>query len=514
VAQRDDRFFRKQRKLMNDIGKIRKRIVKNDDIYLCDESRMPGGSAKEVYFPENISEISTLASYFYSNEIPYTVFGRGTGITGASVPFGGVVVSLEKLNKINNMSFCENAGKYFLNLEPGVILADIRDSLKDYFYPVDPTEMSASIGGTVATNASGACSFKYGPTRNWIKSLKTVLPDGSILHIERGKHFADRDGFINVSGKKMKIPEYKMPECKNAAGLYSAKEMDLIDLFIGSEGLIGIVAEIEVWLEKKYPATSFIAFFDDEKRAVEFVEVLRIGEILPEFIEYVDSYGLDMLKKRSFDDPASLNIPPLPESSKAGVFFDMVYQEEGVVKVVEVVGKMLNKASGSVGSFCAWENIEKERIKFFRHALPETVNSLISETKRIYPDIHKLGTDIAVPHCMFGKMNEFSKETLLESRLKFVSFGHIGDSHIHFNIIPENYDEMEKGKRIYGMLAQKAVELGGTVSAEHGIGKLKHKYLEIMYGKKGINEMRRVKKFFDPLFLLNRGNMFDPGDKN
>jgi len=191
----------------------------------------------------------------------------------------------------------------------------------------------------------------------------------------------------------------------------------------------------------------------------------------------------------------------------------MAYVSEGILEVLEITDEMLGNARGLAGSFCAWENIEKERIKFFRHALPETVNGFISEIKRNYPDIHKLGTDIAVPHEMFGEMNEFSKNTLMKSGLKFVSFGHIGDSHIHFNIIPQNYDELDAGKRIYGILVSKAVELGGTVSAEHGIGKLKHKYLETMYGKKGIDEIRRVKKCFDPEFLLNRGNMFDPGKK-
>lgn len=499
--------------MMDILKKIITRPVIDGDEYLYDESRMPGGNAESVFFPENINELSGLVSHLYSLKKPFTVYGKGTGITGASVPFGGVVVSLEKMNKNKGLFFCESYGKHFLRLEPGITLAEIRDSLKDLFYPVDPTEMSASIGGTVATNASGACSFKYGATRKWIKSLKIVLPDGSVAHIERGKCLADSNGYINFSGKKIKIPDYQMPGCKNAAGLYSCKEMDIIDLFIGSEGILGIVAEIEIWLEKKLPTVSFIVFFNDESKAFEFVSTLRSCSRKPEFIEYVDSFGLEMLKKRSIADPASLNIPPLPDDSKAGIFFDMMYDDDQLLEVLEITEKMLAGTKGFTGSFCAWENIEKERIKFFRHALPETVNSFISEIKRDYSDIHKLGTDIAVPHEKFNEINSFSKSVLMESGLKFVSFGHIGESHIHFNIIPQNYDELEEGKRIYGILASKAVELGGTVSAEHGIGKLKHKYLEIMYGLKGIDEMKRIKKCFDPEFLLNRGNMFDPGVK-
>ncbi len=499
---------------MVEIKTIQKRTVKADDVYLCDESKMPGGKAEEVFFPKNIEELSSLAAHFYSLKKPYTVFGRGTGITGASVPLEGAVISLEKMNKINDLAHCKQTGKPFLKAESGVTLTEIKTSLERFFYPVDPTEMSASIGGTVVTNASGACSFKYGATRKWIKSLKIVLPDGSVERIERGKYFADNEGIIHFSGKKIKVPQYKMPECKNAAGLYSCPGMDLIDLFIGSEGILGIVGEVEIWLEKKFPAVSFIAFFEDEQKAVDFVGILRNSDPKPEFIEYVDRLGLKMLKEKSAQDPASLNIPPLPENSEGGIFFDTAYNEGNIIEVLEKTNEIMSQATGFTGSFCAWENIEKERIKFFRHALPETVNSFISEIKREYPDIHKLGTDIAVPHENFNEMNLFSKNTIGRSGLKFVSFGHIGDSHIHFNIIPQNYDELEEGKKIYGILAAKAVELGGTVSAEHGIGKLKRKYLEIMYGSKGIEEMRKVKKCLDPEFLLNRGNMFEPGERS
>lgn len=506
---------------MKGIENIFSRSADSCGQYLCDESRLAGGNAEKIFFPETASDVSEIVKYCLTHLIPYTVYGKGTGITGGAVPFGGVVIALEKMKEIGSVILDSDSGRFFIKTGPCATLNDLKELLKrkeycefsgyELFYPVDPTEMGASIGGTVATNASGASSFRYGPTRNWVRSLDIVLPDGDIINIKRGEHFADGSGTLLINGKRFVIPDIYVPECKNAAGLYSKPEMDLIDIFIGSEGILGTITGVEVWLERKYPSLSVIKFLESESVAFDFVDVLRkSSEFRPVFIEYVDDRGMEMLRRKRMNDASSINIPCIEEGFETAVFFDLLLDDMDIPSAAGIINKIERGLGIEDGkSWCAWEDIETERIRAFRHALPETVNTAISEIKKTHPSIHKLGTDLAVPSGKFREMSAFYHKLLDESGMKYVAFGHIGDDHLHINIIPENEDELKKGFDIYKKLAAKAVELKGTVSAEHGIGKIKHRYLVEMYGEKGVSEMARVKSFFDPYWLLNRSNMLE-----
>ena len=512
---------------MTDIGFIEHRKAAEDDRFLHDESKMGGGHAEEIFFPENEEEISTLMKFCSENNIKATVAGGNTGITGAAVPFGGIVISMEKFNKIIGLGF-EN-DRFFLKVGAAVTLSEIAATLKAkdtskfeeltenalksfensdnlWLYPVDPTEMSAQIGGTAATNASGAATYRFGPTRNWVKSLTVVLPDGSIRKIERGKCFADASGMFDFAGKKFEIPDYTMPECKNASGLYSKKGMDIIDLFIGSEGILGVIAALEIYLEKQNPSLSVVQFFKSLDESLDFVKKLKQSTLEPDFIEFIGKSGLDLIRTRMKNDCVSLDIPQLDESFAAAVFFDIAFDRN---ELAEIAKKSAELTNGNENSWCAWENCEIERIKAFRHAVPESVNATIAEIKKKYPQIHKLGTDFAVADDKFDELAAFYRKTLATCGIKHAVFGHIGNNHLHINMLPQNYEELEKAKEIYALMAHKVLELKGTVSAEHGIGKLKHKYLAMMFGEHGINEMKRIKKVFDPNLILNIGNMFE-----
>jgi D-lactate dehydrogenase (cytochrome) len=160
-------------------------------------------------------------------------------------------------------------------------------------------------------------------------------------------------------------------------------------------------------------------------------------------------------------------------------------------------------------SWTAYENREFARFKHFRHALPETVNSIIADRKRHYPDLHKLGTDMSVPEEKFRDMMKYYHSVLQEAKLEYVIFGHIGNNHVHVNILPKNIEELEFGLKIYEKFAKKAVTYGGSISAEHGIGRMKIEFLKIMYTEKEIEEMRTIKKAFDPSLLFNCGNIFE-----
>jgi D-lactate dehydrogenase (cytochrome) len=171
--------------------------------------------------------------------------------------------------------------------------------------------------------------------------------------------------------------------------------------------------------------------------------------------------------------------------------------------------KTLKNGGASISnSWAAYENRELQRLKNFRHILPETVNAIIAERKKQHPELHKLGTDLAVPDDHLRDMWQIYKKALDKADLQWVALGHIGNNHIHINILPRNRVELQKGLEIYKQFAAKALEFGGTVSAEHGIGKMKIKFLELMYSSDQIKEMRAVKLAFDPQGLLNPGNIF------
>lgn len=511
---------------MKNIGSIEHRKAAEDDRFFKDESKIGGGNAEEIFFPENEAEISAILKYCAEKKLKVTVAGGSTGITGAAVPFGGIVISMEKFNKIIGLGF-EN-DHFFLKVGAAVTLSKIAETLRtkdtsgfaeltenaiDLFnnsghfwqYPVDPTEMSAQIGGTAATNASGAATYRFGPTRNWIKSLTVVLPDSSIRKIERGKCFADEKGFFDFAGKKFARPGYEMPHCKNAAGLYSKQDMDIIDLFIGSEGILGVISELEIMLEKKEPALSVVQFFSSDDEALLFVKKLKKSTLRPDFIEFIGESGISLIETRIKNGCMSLDIPEFGKNYRSAVFFDIAFDKNNSAALEKEVDELLEHPENS---WCAWENCETERIKAFRHAVPESVNATIAEIKKKYPLVHKLGTDFAVSDEKFDELAAFYRQTLEKSGLRHAVFGHIGNNHLHINLLPSDYDELEKAKETYALMAKKALELKGTVSAEHGIGKIKHKYLEMMFGTEGVDEMRRIKKVFDPDLILNNGNMF------
>lgn len=502
--------------------------------YLTDESKLSGGSANRVLFPKTTEELTLQLGEHSQQDEAVTISAARTGITGGAVPFGGTLISLEKMNNMLGVGYEDKRKQWFLRVQPAVTLIEISallqrkqvstlpsltenaaerfsETSEEYFYPVDPTELGATIGGTIATNASGARSFAYGATREWIKALTVVLVSGEVCHIERGVNFADENGVITFPlGQKvanLKIPGYTIPDVKNSAGLYAKPRMDLIDLFIGSEGILGVISEVEIWLTPKEDELSVIQFFETEEQFLTFVEKIRESRRLHlEFLECIDVNGLHMIRKRQMADPLALDIPLIPDAQGGALFFDLKSTDK--LNELENIRNLCNTLDVAPSqSWVAYSAKDKEKLRKFRHALPETVNEIITQRKVTFPKLHKLSTDMSVSDEHLRTIYAFYKEQLNKSGLTYVMFGHIGNNHIHINILPANMDELFQAKALYRTLAKKVVSLGGSLSAEHGIGKIKREYIEIMYGKKGIAEMHRIKQFFDPMERLNKGNV-------
>ena len=478
-------------------------IIKTDrDIiksYFEDSSNLKGGHAEEIVIPEDAAELASFMKEANSKKVPVTISGGGTGTTGSRIPFGGVVISLERLNKIAEIS---EAGMSAI-VQPGVLVEELKDAVeaRGLFYTSHPTERMASVGGTVATNASGARSFKYGPTRRYVRRLKMILAGGEVLDIARGQVFLTKDSAaIKLpSGRRINIPvpEYKMPDVKHSAGYFWEDGMDLIDLFIGQEGTLSIITEIEIGFVKR-PSSIFscFVFFKKEENAWGFSDEIKKSPALNILsIEYFDHNAIELLKAKN------RNVPP---GMAAAIFFEEDMSDKAQDDVMGGWSRMILKYKTSLDA--TWVAMNENEAKGFtelRYTIPESVNESIRRS-----GFRKFSTDIAVPDSKFREMMDFYVSSFAARRVEHVIFGHIGENHLHVNILPRSQSEVAVAEELSFSFVKKGISLGGTVSAEHGIGKLKHGYLQEMYGRQGISEMAAIKKAFDPNCILGLDNIF------
>ena len=465
--------------------------------YLEDSSNLTGGHADGVYMPESEAEIAEALAECNANKIPLTVSAGQTGTTGSCIPFGGWVLTTQKLNKIIDV----NKDLKFAIVQPGVTLEAIEAAAakEGLLYPPDPTEKTATIGGNVATNASGGRCYRFGSSRKWIRRLKIVLPNGTSLNMKRGLFHSDKNDQFALPHLTFRIPHYQMPQTKNAAGYFSAPGMDFLDLFIGSEGTLGVVSEIEISLVPALKETfDLVAFFGTEEKAVDFVlESKKAEDRAINFYEFFDENTLQMLRP---------TYPKIPANAKAAVYVEQEIVAENDMAYMDYWAQLLEKFGANLEDcWLGADAKQKEELSKFRNAVPEHINDLFKQHHQI-----KLATDIAVPEGKFKEMFAFYNDELrmTNDELMYIKFGHIGDNHLHVNLVAKKPEHFEIAKAIVMKFIRKAVELGGTVSAEHGIGKIKHPYLKEMYGEAGIKEMIRIKKTFDPNFILSQNNIF------
>jgi D-lactate dehydrogenase (cytochrome) len=491
--------------------------------FVSDASYLPGGFASRVIFPQSPSEVAEVMADATREGTPVTVAGAGTGTVAGRVPFGGYVLATDKLNEIKSIVKEEGGGRAVVGA--GVRLADFQRLLEPQalLYPPDPTERSCFIGGNIATNASGARTFKYGPTRNYVERLRIALATGDFIDLRRGELRADADGRIAIpldSGRTIeaRLPSYRMPQVrKHASGYYVAPGMDLLDLFIGSEGTLGVVVEAELrLLPKPDGILSGVVFFASNESLLGFVADARSSSLKTRHaqlavvedsslrqsasidaraLEYFDSESLSFLKQK---------YEAVPAGSVGAVFFEQETTSETEDLLMTEWLALLERHQALVDeSWFATTEQDQEKLREFRHQLPVLMNEWFARYKQ-----RKVSTDMSVPDEEFAGMLSFYDDTLRVSDLKHTIFGHIGDNHVHVNILPRDDAEGARAREIYLQFVRRAVKVGGTISAEHGIGKLKREYLREMYGDGHLREMAELKRAFDPAGILGRGNIF------
>jgi D-lactate dehydrogenase (cytochrome) len=303
-----------------------------------------------------------------------------------------------------------------------------------------------------------------------------------------------------------------MPAVKNAAGYHVQDNMDLLDLFVGAEGTLGAVVEAELRLLPLPPVRwGVLVFLPSLPASLDLVRrVRRSGGAAA--LEFFDGRALELLRRQKATNPAFAELEEIPAGAAAAVYVEYHGTDEDAVTLA--VGALAEDAAACGASDestrAATSDREMERLKAFRHALPEAVNLLIGERKKTEPGLTKLGTDMAVPDAHLEAVVRLYEDGLGGAGLDSVMFGHIGNNHLHVNILPRSLADYEAGKALYLEWARAVVAMGGSVSAEHGIGKLKVALLETLYGVEAVRQMRAVKRVFDPQGRMCPGNLFAP----
>jgi D-lactate dehydrogenase (cytochrome) len=271
--------------------------------------------------------------------------------------------------------------------------------------------------------------------------------------------------------------------------------MDAIDLFIGSEGTLGVICEIEARLiAKPEGLLSGVVFFATEADVLAFVTNAKSGAVAARALEFFDNESLNFLREK---------YPEIPANAVAAIFFEEETTAETEEPIFNQWLALLDQHHAFADSWFATNEQDQARLREFRHQLPVLMNEWFARYRQ-----RKVSTDMAVPDAAFTGLFRLYQDTLRTSGLRYTIFGHIGDNHVHVNILPRDEDEGVRARELYVQFLKYAASVGGTLSAEHGVGKLKREYLRLFYTDDELRQMAAVKKIFDPNGILGRGNIF------
>lgn len=416
-----------------------------------------------VYAVET-EQVSKIMKYAYENNIPVTPRGQGTGLVGAAVAiYGGIMLNLCKMNKILEIDY-ENLT---LTVEPGVLLMTIAQYVqeRDLFYPPDPGEKSATIAGNINTNAGGMRAVKYGVTRDYIRGLEVVLPNGEI---------------INIGGKVV----------KNSSG-YSIK-----DLIVGSEGTLGIVTKaILKLLPLPKKDISLLVPFPDLTTAIETVPKIIKSKSIPTAIEFMER---DVIL--AAEEFLGKKFPDNTSDAYLLLKFDGNAKEE-IEKEYEKVAHLCLEC-GAYDVFISDTQERNDSIWSARGAFLEAIKASTSEMDEC---------DVVVPRDKVAEFIKYTHDLQKELNVRIKSFGHAGDGNLHvYTLRDEMNDEVwdAKLKESFKLMYKKSRELRGQVSGEHGIGYAKKIYLHESQNESYMDLIKNIKLAFDPKNILNPGKIY------
>lgn len=419
---------------------------------------MPSEMPDVVVTPTKKEQVIEVVKYAAKHKLPLYTRGSGTNLSGGTIPIKkGIVMSMLKMNNILEV----DPENLTATVEPGVIIQDLNNAVGKHglIYPPDPgTVTTATMGGSVAENSGGLRGLKYGVTKHYVMGLEVVLANGEITRF---------------GGKTVK----------------NVTAYDMVKLFTGSEGTLGIITEIIV---KVIPAPedrkTMLAVFDNLDDAAKTITGIIANKVIPATLEIMDNVTI-----RTVENYAKIG---LPIDAEAVLLIEVDGIPEVVVKEAEAVAKVCKENNGELRIAETAE--EREKLWTARRAaLPSLAQ--VSPTTVL--------EDATVPRSKIPDMLKALKEIAKKYDLTIGTFGHAGDGNLHPTILTDerNKEEMERVHKAVDEIFAVALELGGTLSGEHGIGIAKIKYLEQEFGAAGVEAMKAVKRALDP------DNIFNPG---
>ena len=431
-----------------------------------DELGTVSGKPDVMMYVKSAEEVSKIMKYANEHLIPVVVRGSGTGLVGACVPlFGGIIINTSKMNHILEL----DESNLTLTVEPGVLLMEIYDYVepKGYFYAPDPGEKSATIGGNIATNAGGMRAVKYGVTRDWVRALEVVLPNGD----------------IEWFGRKV---------VKDSTG-YPLKQ-----LMIGSEGTLGIITKAILKLDPKpVESISLLVPFPTEQEGLDAVPEIIKAKVSPTAIEFFERqtilFAEEFLGKK-FPDTKSDSYILLTFEGKTKEELNYNYQLAADV--------CLNQL-GATDVFIVDTDERKESVWKARGAFLEAIKASTTQMDEC---------DVVVPRSEIANYIKFTYELAEKYQIRIPSFGHAGDGNLHIYICKDAYSDIEFEKKlvaIFDEMYKKAKAVGGLVSGEHGIGYAKKTYMKEVLGENQVRLMKGIKAVFDPNDILNPGKVVE-----
>ncbi|EWH22798.1 glycolate oxidase subunit GlcD [Bacillus haynesii] len=415
-----------------------------------------------VIAPRSKEEVSQIVKICNTHRIPIVPRGSGTNLCAGTCPTeGGIVLLFKHMNQILEI----DEENLTITVQPGVITLDLIHAAeeKGLFYPPDPSSMKIStIGGNINENSGGLRGLKYGVTRDYVMALEIVLANGDIIR----------------TGGKL---------AKDVAGY------DLTRLFVGSEGTLGIITEATL---KLIPAPetkkTVLALFQDIDSAAQTVSNIIAHKIIPATLEFLDQPTIQVI-----EDFAKIG---LPVHAKAVLLIEQDGTEEAVRRDIAVIEEICKKGN-AVSVQTAQTESEAENLR-------EARRTALSALARLKPTT--ILEDATVPRSEIAEMVKAINTIAEKHQISICTFGHAGDGNLHPTCTTDvrNSEEMKRVEQAFEDIFKKAVELGGTITGEHGVGEMKAPYLELKLGKAGIAAMKAVKQALDPNSIMNPGKIF------
>lgn len=436
-----------------------------------EELRLHGGDKwfahhlpEVVVFPALTDQVSAVLRFAYENQIPMTARGAGYGYVGSCVPVrGGISLSFARMNRIKEISFADAAAI----VEPGVITADLQNKAREQqlFYPPDPaSRKDCTIGGNVATNAGGPRCLKYGVTRNYVIGLEVVLANGDVLRTGGRVH-------------------------KNKTGF------NLIGLFVGSEGMLGVVTEIILRLLPLPPARATLsATFATMREAAGAVQSILEGGFLPAALEIADHFTLEAVRR----EHGSAHVP----AGNAHLLVEVDGQSETVRQEAAMLERIILERNPT-SLVTATNEAECENLWALRRDFSDSLRAT---------GLTKLNQDVVVPRSRLVSLIEFAEKLQERHGFPVACFGHAGDGNVHVNIMAANYEDpavQKKVEDVLDQLFQQVLEWGGVITGEHGIGLAKKRWWPEATSNVARDVHQAIKKALDPAGLLNPGKFLD-----